>query len=343
MSRPRPHRSAAVLGLVAAFGATACSSGGSDGAAPMATGRITLTYLQKQGDQGYFKTEATGARAKAAQLGVDLKVVDLGTDPRRAVHEVQAAAQGGSNGVIAVLPDPAAGPDVVQAANDARLPLLTSDDQVCASDPDPSACKKTDLVPRIGFNGSQLGAAIGKRSAEEYTKAGWSQSDTRIVSLWKFDVTVCTDRMNAAKDTFINTAGASIQKLDVPTDNTVDGAKAQLAQLIRAQAGVRHWIVWGCNDENVQGGIDALQAAGVPTESILGVGLGAYLACQDWQAGKPTGMKAALFINGSDVGARAVQTMYDRLRKGTPFPAEVAVTPQMVDAAGWRSSGLGCG
>ncbi|MER5636726.1 substrate-binding domain-containing protein [Kitasatospora sp. NPDC002227] len=342
MPRPRPRRSAAVLGVIAALGVTACSADGPGGAAPVPSGKITITYLQKQADQGYFVSEAAGAKAKAAELGVDLRMVDLGTDARKAVHEVQSAARSGSNGVIAVLPDPAAGPDVVEAAKTAGLPLLTSDDQVCATEFDPSACKRADLVPRIGFNGTQLGASIGKRSAEEYQKAGWSQPDTRIVSLWKFDVTVCTDRMNAAKDAFIDTAGASIQKLDIPTDNSVDGARAALAAAIAGEHGVRHWIVWGCNDENVQGGIDALQSAGVPTGDIAGVGLGAYLACKDWLAGTPTGMKAALFINGNDVGARAVQTMYDRLRRGKSFPAEVAVQPAMVDAANWRASGLTC-
>ncbi|WP_441248394.1 substrate-binding domain-containing protein [Kitasatospora sp. McL0602] len=342
MHRRRSRRSAAVLGLAATLGVTACSAGATGAATPLATGRISLTYLQKQGDQGYFTAEAAGARAKAAELGIDLKVVDLGTDARRAVNEVKDAAAGQRSGVIAVLPDPAAGPDVVEAAKAGKLPLLTSDDQVCATDPDPSACRSGDLVPRIGFNGTQLGAALGQRAADEYRKAGWSQADTRIVSLWKFDVTVCTDRINAAKDAFIGGAGASIQKLDVLTDNTVEGARAQLATVLGEQRGIRHWIVWGCNDENVQGGVTALQQAGVTPDNTIGIGLGAYLACKDWQTGAPTGMRAALFINGRDVGARAVQTMYDHLRHGKPLPAEVAVAPVMVDAATWQKSGLSC-
>ncbi|MFD8599791.1 sugar ABC transporter substrate-binding protein, partial [Kitasatospora sp. NPDC059646] len=93
---------------------------------------------------------------------------------------------------------------------------------------------------------------------------------------------------------------------------------------------------------NVQGAVTALQNAGVGPDDIDGVGLGAYLACKDWSGGKPSGMKAALFINGRDVGALAVQTMYDRLKNGKEMPAEAFAATTMVDAATWKSAGVTC-
>ncbi|MFB7451205.1 hypothetical protein [Streptomyces sp. NPDC056194] len=78
-------------------------------------------------------------------------------------------------------------------------------------------------------------------------------------------------------------------------------------------------------------------------EHFIGVGLGAYLACKDWQSGKPSGMRAALFINGKDVGALAVRTMYDRLKNGKEFPAEAFAPTRMVDAASWQTAGVSCG
>ncbi|MED7947938.1 substrate-binding domain-containing protein, partial [Streptomyces sp. BE303] len=94
-------------------------------------GKISITYLQKQGDQEYFVGEAAGAKAKAAELGVDLKVVNLGNDANKTISEVQAAIAQKTNGVVIVVPDPAVGPQVVQAAKDAKVALLTSDDQIC--------------------------------------------------------------------------------------------------------------------------------------------------------------------------------------------------------------------
>ncbi|MEV4937404.1 substrate-binding domain-containing protein [Streptomyces zaomyceticus] len=347
MMHPSRLRSAAAAGLCAGLALTACSSGRESEASSAAdkpvTGKISLTYLQKQGDQEYFIGEAEGAKAKAAELGVDLKIVNLGNDANKAISEVQAAIAQKSNGLIIVVPDPAVGPQVVQAAKDAGVVLLTSDDQICSTGPSPERCAKGDLVPRIGFSGDQMGAEVGKRAAAEYRKAGWEPTDTRIISAWKQDVTVCTDRVRAAGDAFLTGSGARIRKIDVATDNTPTGAQDRVAATVTANPGVKNWIVWGCNDENVQGGVTALENSGVKPDSIIGVGLGAYLACKNWSSGKPTGMKAALFINGEDVGALAVQTMYDRLKNGKPFPAEAFAPTTMVDSSTWKSSGVTCG
>ncbi|WP_406097600.1 substrate-binding domain-containing protein [Kitasatospora purpeofusca] len=240
------------------------------------------------------------------------------------------------------VPDPAVGPQVVQTARDAKIALLTSDDQVCATGPDPAACAKADLVPRVGFSGAQMGTEIGKRAAAEYTKAGWTAADTRVISAWKQDVTVCGDRVKGAKQAF-EAVVPGVQNIDVATDNTPTGAQDKVAATITANAGVKHWVVWGCNDENVHGGVTALQNAGVGADNVIGIGLGAYLACKDWSGGKPTGMKAALFINGKEVGALAVQSMVDKLKNGKDLPAEQFAPTTMVDAASWQSAGVTCG
>ncbi|MFI9788759.1 substrate-binding domain-containing protein [Kitasatospora sp. NPDC051984] len=334
------------LGITAALGLTACSTGqeSTSGAAPIApvSGKVSITYLQKQGDQEYFVGEAGGAKAKAAELGVDLKVVNLGNDANKTVSEVQAAIAQKSNGLIVVVPDPAVGPQVVQTAKDGKVALLTSDDQICTTGPAPASCGKDQLVPRIGFSGEQMGGEVGKRAAEEYRKAGWNPADTRIISAWKQDVTVCGDRVKAAKAAF-NSTVQGVQNIDVATDNTPTGAQDKVAATVTANPGVKHWVVWGCNDENVQGAVTALQNANVSPDDIDGVGLGAYLACKDWKSGKPSGMKAALFINGKDVGALAVQTMYDKLKNGKEMPAEAFAPTKMVDAATWQTAGVSCG
>ncbi|MCX5126775.1 substrate-binding domain-containing protein [Streptomyces sp. NBC_00347] len=347
MITSRTRGAAAVLGAAVVLGLTACSSGqtsspaGAGSAAPV-SGKISLTYLQKQGDQQYFIDEAEGAKAKAAELGIDLKMVNLGSDANKTVSEVQSAIAQKSNGLIIVVPDPAVGPQVVKTAGDAGVTLLTSDDQVCADNPDPTTCDKSKLVPRIGFSGQQMGAEVGKRAAEEFKKAGWNAADTRIISAWKQDVTVCGDRVKAAKEAFSSGAGADVKNIDVATDNTPTGAQDKIAATLTANRGVKNWVIWGCNDENVQGGVTALQNAGLSPDNIIGVGLGAYLACKNWGSGAPSGMKASLFISGRDIGALAVQTMYDKLKNGKEMPAEAFAPTKMVDAATWQAAGVKC-
>lgn len=268
-------------------------------------------------------------------------MVNLGNDANKTVSEVQSAIAQKASGVVIVVPDPAVGPQVVQTAKEGKVALLTSDDQICATGPDPAACGKGDLVPRIGFSGTQMGEEVGKRAAAEYRKADWKASETRVISAWKQDVTVCGDRITGSKKAF-EAAVPGVKNIDVPTDNTPTGAQDKIAATITANSGVRNWVVWGCNDENVMGGVTALTNAGIGPGHVIGVGLGAYLACKEWQSDKPTGMKAALFINGKDVGALAVQTMYDKLRNGKDFPAEAFAPTTMVDHASWKDAGVTC-
>lgn len=345
MNISRTRGTVAVLGIAAGLALAACSSGrdatGGGSATPV-TGKISLTYLQKQGDQQYFIDEANGAKAKADALGVKLTVVNLGNDANQTVSSVQAAIAQKSAGLIIVPPDPSVGPQVVQLAKDANTPIISSDDQVCDNGPDPSQCAATDLLPRIGFSGQQMGKAVGDEAAQLFTKSGWSASDTRTISAWEQDVTVCSDRVTAAKQAFAAGGGSGVQNIDVGTDNTPTGAQDKVSAVITANPTVKHWVIWGCNDENVQGGVTALQNAGVSPDDIIGVGLGAYLACKDWGSGQPSGMKAALFINGSDIGALAVQTMYDKLHNGKAFPHEAFAPTKMVDPTNWQSAGLKC-
>ncbi|WP_371501682.1 substrate-binding domain-containing protein [Kitasatospora sp. NBC_00374] len=344
MFRATAHRTrVAVIAALTVLCLPACSPGqqkSSDGTARV-KGPISLVYLQKQGDQQYFLDEADGARARAAELGVELKVVDVGTDADRTVREVRSAVDGGAHGVIVVVPDPAVGPQVAKITRDAGVALLTSDDQICTNLADPTVCAHQRLVPRVGFSGAQTGFEVGRRAAQEYRKAGWKAADTRVVSVWRHDVSVCRERVDGAAEAFLQ--AGQVATLDLGTDNTVAGAQQKVAATVAAERpGVRHWVVWGCNDENVLGAVTALQEAGVSPDNVIGVGLGAYLACRSWVSGRPTGMRAALFINGRAVGALAVQTVFERLRNGREMPAESFAPSTMVDAASWKTSGATC-
>ncbi|KPI12877.1 Periplasmic binding protein domain containing protein [Actinobacteria bacterium OV450] len=352
MSMNRYHRAAAPAGALAlALALAACSSGrsasapgtdGGTGAGPKAGGPVSIAYLQKQGDQEYFVSEAAGARKKAAELGVKLTVVNLGNDASKTVTEVKSAIAQKNSGIIIVVPESAVGPQVAAEARKAGIALLTSDDQVCVSGPRPAACGKADLVPRVGFSGVQMGGEVGKRAAAEFTKAGWSPADTRIVYAWKQDTTVCTDRIDGARAAWKAAGAPEVQTIELGTDNTPAGAQAKVEATVTANQGVRHWVVMGCNDENVSGGVKGLNNTGVKGSDIVGVGLGAYLACKDWQAGADNGMKAALYIPGDEVGKLAVQAMYDKLRNGTEFTPEAFAPTRMVDAGNWRDAGFGC-
>ena len=347
-------RAGTVLCAAALAALTACSSGQTSNNANTSTkkasGPIKIAYIQKQGDQGYFVDEATGAKSAAAKDHATVNMINVGTDDNQAVSQVRSAIAQHVSGIIIVPPDGAPGPQVTALAKQANIPIISSDDQVCRNNPNPDKCSAANLLPRVGFDAQQLGTEVGKEVATLFKQeSGWTASNTKILEEWQHSTTVCTPRVTYADQLFRQNGGAaatSIPAIKVDTDNQVattsQSAQPLTTATLNANRGVKHWIVFGCNDQNVQGAINALSNAGYSTNDILGVGLGSDLACKDWQSNAPTGMKAALLFKGQDVGSDAVNLMVDHIRNGTPFPQTKAVNFTMANKSNWKATGFTC-
>jgi L-arabinose transport system substrate-binding protein len=327
---------AATLLLVATACTSGAEAGGGTASAGPKSGKLTIAYLQKQGDQQYFVDEANGAKAAAQALGnVTIKVVDLGTDANKAISAVDSVIAQKVDGIIIVVPDQQIGPQVIAAAKTAGIPIMASDDII----KDASGA----AAPFAGFDGTAMGNSVGTEAAKLYKEAGWSAADTRILSGYKQDLSVCTQRVDGAKAAFTKAIGSDIPKIvDIGTDNSATDAQNKAGAVITGNAGVKHWIVWGCNDENETGIVTALQNSNVAPANIIGVGLGAYLTCKDWAAKQDTGNKAALFISGVEVGKAALTSMVGLVRNGTKLPAQSIAKTAMVDASTWEAAGVVC-
>jgi L-arabinose transport system substrate-binding protein len=311
------------------------AGGATPGAGATKSGALEIVYLQKQGDQQYFVDEANGAKAEGDKLGnVKVTVVNLGTDANKAISELDSAIARKVDGIVMVAPDQAIGPQVIDKAKQAGIPLLASDDILKDSGGTPSAF--------VGFDGTAMGNAVGQKAAELYKAAGWTAADTKVLSVYKEDLSVCKQRVDGAKASFQKTAGGLPEVIDVGTDNSVTDAINKAGATITAHLDVKHWVVWGCNDEGETGVVTALQNAGIQPANIIGVGLGAYLTCKDWKANQQTGNKAALYISGVDVGTSAIQVMVDQVRNGKQLPAQTIATTHMVDATNWQQEGVSC-
>lgn len=327
----------AVLALAAL---TACSSGmetaePAAGGGGTSDGPLTIALIQKQGDQQYFIDEANGAKEAAKEDGdVTINVVDVSTDSNKAISEVEAAIAQGVDGIIIVVPDTQIGPQVIQLAADAGIPLMAADDPIVDA--------KGDAAPFTGFDGTSMGEKVGADAARLYQEAGWTAADTRILSAYKQDQPNCVERVDGAIDAFSQAVTDGPEVIEVGTDNSATDAQDKAGAVITANSGVKHWVVWGCNDENETGVVTALQNAGVAPADIIGVGLGAYLTCKDWNAGQETGNKSALFISGVEVGKAAVTSMIDLLRNGTELPPKTVANTEIVDASNWEEKGVVC-
>jgi L-arabinose transport system substrate-binding protein len=187
-----------------------------------------------------------------------------------------------------------------------------------------------------------MGEQVGEKAGTLFKAAGWTAADTRIISVKQEDQQVCQAREKGELAKFETSGGALPAVVKVGTDNTFPKALSQTGAAMTANQGVKHWVVMGCNDEGVTGSVKALQNGGVDAANIIGVGLGAYLACKDWNAGTVTGNKAALYIDGRVDGATSVRVLVEALRNGTKLPAQTLGKAVMVDASNWKQSGMAC-
>ena len=179
------RRAAAVSAVAFALVALSACSSGAETASPAPEGaddgQLTIAFLQKQGDQQYFIDEADGAKEAAAAAGdATINVVDLGTDANKAISEVEAAIAQGVDGIIIVVPDQQIGPQVIQLAEEAGIPLMAADDTITDAE--------GNAAPFIGFDGTSMGEKVGEEAARLFTEAGWTAADTKILSAYKEDL-----------------------------------------------------------------------------------------------------------------------------------------------------------
>lgn len=361
MSQRPVFRSLHVGAIGCAIAIAAALSACSTGSTPSATnpnlstakhsGPLKILFLQKQGSQDYFVDEMNGAKAAAAKLGdVTITPDDVNMDNSATVSAVKGAKALGINGIIIVPPDGTTGPRDWQFARSEGLPIISADDQVCKNNPNPDSCKPAELLPRVGFDAQQMGTDVGNEVGALFKqKSGWDASNTRILEEWQFSTTVCTPRVTFADKLFRQTGGtaaSTIPAIKVDTDNSESGtpssAQSKTASTINANPSVKHWIVVGCNDQNVQGAINALSNAGTSPADILAVGLGGDVACKGWQASAPNAMAAALLINGFQVGYDAVTAMVHHIRDGAGFKAQITASVTMANKSNWQASGFKC-
>ncbi len=173
MPRTSRMRIATIAAIGVALLAAGCSSGqetpaAGSGSSPAPTGGpLTIALLQKQGDQQYFVDEAQGAKDMAAKLGdVQIKVVDLGTDANKAISEIDNSIAQKVSGIIVVVPDQQIGPQVIDAAKAAGIPLVAADDSIKDS--------TGAAAPFVGFDGTSMGTEVGKKAGELFKAAGWT-------------------------------------------------------------------------------------------------------------------------------------------------------------------------
>lgn len=298
-----------------------------------ADGPISIGYVVKRGTDPFASAQVNAAKARAEAEGVDLQTADVKQDTGLAISTVQQMIANGIDGLIIVVPDQAIGPQIMQLAADAGIPVIASDD--------PIKDANGKAAPFIGLDGAALGTQAGEQLAKALDeRSDATPANTAFVVVSQNSISACTERTDAAKKAFDAAGGSSKSTfIDVPHDGTLQTAVTAMSAAITQNPGIQNWYITSCNDDGVAGALRALEAVGVGKDRSFGYGMDGSLSCTE--LAKDNGFAAANFVSFDKNGEMAFDAMFDFLKNGTPIPATQSVPGPVINRDNMAQ--LGCG
>lgn len=295
---------------------------------------ITIGYIVKHLDNPWFVAETAGAQEVADKMGVELLIQDVQFDAGLALSTLDTFIGTGIDGLIIVVPEQTIGPAVMETASNAGIPVIAVDDKIADAGGNQAAF--------AGFDAAAIGQQVAVAAAGQYTERGWDTDGVGVFNIEFANLSVCTDRTNASTATWktLFPDFPEDQMIVAPYDGTLINAADTFGNVVTANPGIEKFVLYSCNDDGVMGAVRALEQAGVAAENIIGIGLGAHLACDEWAKEEDTGFSGAIWIDAGNHGRYAVAAMVNYLRYDVPLPA-FTFAPGILVTKG-NVAGLGC-
>ena len=104
--------------------------------------------------------------------------------------------------------------------------------------------------------------------------------------------------------------------------------------MITAHPEIKKWLVTGANEEGCVGAARALESAGLDADACV-VGLGAYMAKDEFKKEGGSCMKASAYFSADAVGAGSVNVLLDIIA-GKDVPMETAVDAVVVTPENYK-------
>ncbi len=300
---------AIVLALVLVLGVTSA----------LAESNGMIYGIYKAGDQTWFIDEGAAAEAAAKEAGYDFTYVDAKMSPEEYLKAIDNAIANKAAGIVTCIPDQTMSQAVVDKLAEAGIPVVSADDAL-------QDAAGTKLVPWVGINAYVIGEANGVWIAN-YAIANNLVSDPAcgLLIMTMDTVSSCVPRAEGEMAKFTELCptfdAAKIFKADY--DGTTDKGNTAAAAVFTAHPEITKWLVTGANEEGTIGALRALESAGLDGDACV-VGLGAYMAKDEWKKEGVSAMKASAYFSSDSVGRGSIAVLLD-LIAGKEVPTETAV------------------
>lgn len=309
-----------VLVLALAFSATAA----------LAASKGVIYGIYKAGDQTWFIDEGAAAGKAAEAAGYSFTFVDAKMSPEEYLKAIDNAIANKAVGIVTCPPDQLLSQAVVDKCKEAGIPIVAADDAL----QDASGKK---LAPWVGINAYVIGQANGAWLAEYAKKNKLTEDPTVGLLIITMDtVSSCVPRAEGEIAEFTKLCPefdtARLFKADY--DGTVEKGNIVSAAVFTAHPEIKTWLVTGANEEGNIGACRALESAGLDKNACV-VGLGAYLAKDEFKKAGGSPMKSASYFSSDAVGAGSIKVLLDLIAGKTP-PMETAVDAIMVTPENYK-------
>lgn len=322
---------AACSGTASSSSATPASAAASTAQSTASTGTAggVIYGIYKAGDQTWFIDEGAAAEKAAKEAGYDFIYVDAKMNPEEYLKAIDNAIANKAAGVVTCIPDQTMSQAAVDKLKEANIPVVAADDAL--------EVDGNKIAPWVGINAYVIGQANGAWLAD-YTKKNdfVGKDDVGLLLMTMDTVSSCVPRAEGEYDQFTADCPdfdtAKIFRADY--DGTTDKGNTAAAAVITAHPEIKTWLVTGANEEGCVGACRALESAGLDANAYV-VGLGAYMAKDEFKKEGGSCMKASAYFSADSVGAGSVQVLVDIIN-GKEVPQETAVDAVVVTAETYK-------
>lgn len=286
---------------------------------------VKIGFIVKQAEEPWFQDEWKFAEIAAKEKGFSL--VKIGAEDGEKVQSaIDNLGAQGAQGFIICTPDVKLGPGIVAKAAANDLKVMTVDDRLVNADGTP-----IEDVPHMGISATKIGEAVGQTIVEEIKKRGWDMKDVGAIRVSYDQLPTAVDRVEGALSVLKAAGFPESNIFDAPQAKTDTEAALNAATVVlNKNAGIKHWVAVGLNDESVLGAVRATETAGITSDNMIGVGIGgADSAINEFKKPAATGFFGTVIISPKRHGYETALNMYDWIANGKE-PEKLTLTAGQV-------------
>ncbi|MFC5585334.1 arabinose ABC transporter substrate-binding protein [Nitratireductor kimnyeongensis] len=273
---------------------------------------VKIGFLVKQPEEPWFQDEWKFADIAASEKGFTL--VKIGAeDGEKVMSAIDNLGVQGVQGFVICTPDVKLGPGIVAKAAANGLKLMTVDDRLVGSDGEP-----LDDVPHMGISAVKIGETAGEAIVAEIKDRGWDMSEVGAIRVSYDQLPTAVDRVEGAIAKLKEAGFPEANIFDAPQARTDTEAALNAATVVlNKNAGIKHWVAFGLNDEAVLGAVRAAEGVGIGADGMIGVGIGgADSAINEFKKPEPTGFFGTVIISPKRHGYETALNMYEWIVDG---------------------------